>query len=74
MNMPTLACFASKYFMLTAIETCILVQEPCLFIFDSADTTITISVNFSAVRSHARKLSTTNCINDLGERLLIIVL
>jgi hypothetical protein len=74
MNRPTFICFPCKYFILTAVETYVLVQEPCPFIFGSADATITISVNFSTVRSYARKLSITNCINDLGERLLVILL
>jgi hypothetical protein len=74
MNRSTFVCFPCKYFIMTAVETYVLVQEPRPFIFDSAVATITISVNFSTVRSYARKLSTTNCINDLGERLLIILL
>jgi len=74
MNRPTFVRFPCKYFILTAVETYVLVQEPCPFIFDLSAATTTISVNFSTVRSYARKLSTMNCINDLSERLLIILL
>jgi len=74
MNRPTFVCFVFQYFMLTAIETYVLFQEPCTFIFDSAATAITNPVNFSIGRNYARKLSTLNCINDWGERLLIVLL
>jgi hypothetical protein len=74
MNRPTFICFVCEHFMLAAIETFILVQEPGQFIFDSAATTTTISVNVITVRSYARKLSTLNCNNEVDERLIIVLL